>query len=316
LPQIDLNSVLRFADRQCRFMDAFTHRLARFGKQSPDKSILSACIAGWATNTGLLRMGQISDIGYNVLASFGITEPGVDGEGIFFRNSKIRVADITDGTSLTLMVGERSFRWCQATWVGAVTEASMVPSPGSPGQPGVWNSSGFVLGHTFEGIGGPGSPATEINGLSSQHTQGSNFVFADGHVQFLSVTMNHQVYMALSTRAGGEAVEGDFSCVESPSCCSSSWSAAAVTVGRRRWSCRWTKFQKRLSRSREDLWCFQQGKPIRARPVGTPTRLLRWCRRRPLVALLLALLTLTAPQIGKKYLPTAASPPAVGRAPE
>src|SRR5207248_3187101 len=25
LPQIDLNSVLRFADRQCRFMDAFTH---------------------------------------------------------------------------------------------------------------------------------------------------------------------------------------------------------------------------------------------------------------------------------------------------
>src|SRR5262249_51224475 len=69
LPQIDLNSVLRFADRQCRFMEAFTHRLARFGKQSPDKSILSACIAGWATNTGLLRMGQISDIGYTVLAS-------------------------------------------------------------------------------------------------------------------------------------------------------------------------------------------------------------------------------------------------------
>ena len=30
LPQTDLNSVLRFADRQCRFMDAFTHRLGPF----------------------------------------------------------------------------------------------------------------------------------------------------------------------------------------------------------------------------------------------------------------------------------------------
>jgi prepilin-type processing-associated H-X9-DG protein len=108
------------------------------------------------------------------------------------------------------MVGERSFRWCQATWVGAVTDASMVPPPGSPGQPGVWNSSGFFLGHTFEGIGGPGSPGTEINGFASQHTHGSNFVFADGHVQFLSVSMDHQIYKALSTRAGGEAAGGDF----------------------------------------------------------------------------------------------------------
>jgi TnpA family transposase len=69
LMQTDLNSVLRFADRQCQFMDAFTHCLARFAKQSPDKSILSACIAGWATNTGLARMGQISDIPYHILAS-------------------------------------------------------------------------------------------------------------------------------------------------------------------------------------------------------------------------------------------------------
>src|SRR5262249_23170746 len=40
----------------------------------------------------------------------------------------------------------------------------------------------------------------------------------------------------------------------------------------------------------EDLWRFQQGKPIRARPVGAPARLLRWCRRKPLIATLLLLL--------------------------
>jgi TnpA family transposase len=69
LPQTDINSVLRFADRQCRFMDAFTHRLDRFGKQSPDKSALSASLVGWGTNTGIPRMGQISDIGFHTLMS-------------------------------------------------------------------------------------------------------------------------------------------------------------------------------------------------------------------------------------------------------
>jgi hypothetical protein len=63
LPQTDINSVLRFADRQCRFMDAFTHRLGRFAKQSPNKPGLIASLVGWGTNTGIPRMGQISDIG-------------------------------------------------------------------------------------------------------------------------------------------------------------------------------------------------------------------------------------------------------------
>jgi prepilin-type processing-associated H-X9-DG protein len=134
----------------------------------------------------------------------------VDGEGIFFRNSNVTIADITDGTSQTMMVGERSFRWCQATWVGSVMDASMVPPPGSPALAGEWNGCGFVLGHTFEGSGGPGSPGTEVNGFSSQHTGGSNFLFADGHVQFIQMSMDHPVYKALSTRAGGEVVGGEY----------------------------------------------------------------------------------------------------------
>ena len=156
-------------------------------------------------------VGAICDVASaSYVGVFGVTEPGVDGEGIFFRNSAVKIADITDGTSQTLMVGERSFRWCQATWTGVIPGASMVPPPGSPASAGEWNSAGFVLGHTFEGTGGPGSPGTEVNGFSSRHTQGSNFLFADGHVQFLHESVDHQVYKALSTRAGGEAIGGDY----------------------------------------------------------------------------------------------------------
>jgi WD40 repeat protein len=43
----------------------------------------------------------------------------------------------------------------------------------------------------------------------------------------------------------------------------------------------------------EDLRRFQEGKPVMARPVGLITQLARACRRRPLVALLLALLTVS-----------------------
>jgi prepilin-type processing-associated H-X9-DG protein len=157
-----------------------------------------------------LPAGAVCDVAAaSYVGMFGVSEPGVDGEGIFFRGSKVRIGDVTDGTSQTLMVGERSYNWGQATWVGSVTDASLVAPPGSPPQ-GFFGAANFVLGHTFEGTGGPGSPGTELNGFASRHPQGANFLFADGHVQFLATSMDHTIYKALSTRAGGETIGGDY----------------------------------------------------------------------------------------------------------
>jgi hypothetical protein len=49
LPPTDINSVLCFANRQCGFMDALTHRLGRYAKQSPNKPVLIASLVGWGT---------------------------------------------------------------------------------------------------------------------------------------------------------------------------------------------------------------------------------------------------------------------------
>ena len=46
---------------------------------------------------------------------------GVNGDGLFFRNSKVAPRDITDGASQTIAVGEPSHKLGEATWVGAVT---------------------------------------------------------------------------------------------------------------------------------------------------------------------------------------------------
>jgi prepilin-type N-terminal cleavage/methylation domain-containing protein/prepilin-type processing-associated H-X9-DG protein len=151
----------------------------------------------------------VSDVASaNYVGVFGVSEPGVDGEGIFFRNSKVSFREITDGTSQTLIVGERSFRWGPATWVGAVTKASLYPAPDSPSARIVDNASGMTLGHTSEGP--PNASGIECNNFSSAHSDGANMLFADGHVQFIPTTIDRLVFRYLSTRAGGESITGDY----------------------------------------------------------------------------------------------------------
>ncbi len=143
----------------------------------------------------------------NYVGVYGTTEPGVNGDGIFFRGSKVRIEDIRDGTSSTLMVGERSFDLGPATWPGVVTSASLFPLPGSKTWPVVNDASGMVLGHTGDGYG-PGDPNSFVNQFASRHAAGANFLFADGHVAFLPLSIDYPTYRALSTRAGGEIIMG------------------------------------------------------------------------------------------------------------
>jgi prepilin-type processing-associated H-X9-DG protein/prepilin-type N-terminal cleavage/methylation domain-containing protein len=144
---------------------------------------------------------QIAEVASaNYAGVFGVTEPGVEGDGIFFRNSKIGFNDIPDGTAQTLLVGERTVRLGPTTWVGSVTGATIyAPQSG----PQVEDGSGMVLGQANHP---PGSPNCELNEFGSRHAGGANFAFADGHVAFIPTSIAQSVFHALATRAGGETV--------------------------------------------------------------------------------------------------------------
>ena len=182
----------------------------------------------WTTSDSetWMYMGQvysasqpICDVaGANYVGVYGIGEPGVNGDGVFYRGSFTQPGDITDGSSQTLCVGERSTNINlgrgQATWVGAIPGAafwSCAPNPFETdgGTCVREDGSGMILGHTGEGHG-PGDPTGDVNQFLSRHGRGSYFAYCDGHVRYLRNEMNYQVYKALSTRADGEVVSDEY----------------------------------------------------------------------------------------------------------
>jgi len=124
-------------------------------------------------------------------------------EGILSPMSCVRIAQVTDGTSQTLMLGERivqpgglsSLPFVSA-WCGQVAFAdeydlrsvpTLLPDPNHP-------------------INGS---LTDPNCFGSRHQVGANFVLADGSCQFLNDSIDLQVFTALGTPSGGETVTID-----------------------------------------------------------------------------------------------------------
>jgi prepilin-type N-terminal cleavage/methylation domain-containing protein len=123
--------------------------------------------------------------------------------GAFLRAVKgFRSAQITDGLSNTLFVGDRSSRLSYSTWVGGPTGA-LNPFLLAPGNFG----AEVTLLMCHAGPTGPNTPGVfDADSTMSPHRLGVPFVFGDSSVHFLNNSIDISVWMALATRAGGERI--------------------------------------------------------------------------------------------------------------
>lgn len=141
---------------------------------------------------------------------------GVGGRGAFYRNSKTRSADVTDGLSNTIFVGERSGNHSPSTWTGAVAGArcpawmaSQPPSPYEPPPSPAYDNADFGEALVFAHCNQTHMPSADFpiydpDTYYSMHSGGANFLFGDGSVHFLTTNMDPATYQALGTIDGGE----------------------------------------------------------------------------------------------------------------
>lgn len=111
------------------------------------------------------------------------------------------LADIVDGASSTLLLGEQRYSY-DATydesstnaWCGIVTFADTITT----------DSIVHQRANTFTQINNFGSGARTF---SSRHPGGASFAFADGHVKLLSNNIDVDTYAGLGTANGDELIE-------------------------------------------------------------------------------------------------------------
>jgi len=138
--------------------------------------------------------------------------------GCFYRNSAVRLTDLTDGTSHTALVADRACGITQGTWAGAVPGARMRLGPKNPANainPNMdYDPDLFSLVHANvinatnaqSDDGGTDDP-------SSFHAGGVNVLLGDGHVAFVRnlggvkgspPPADRLAFWAMGTRADGD----------------------------------------------------------------------------------------------------------------
>jgi prepilin-type processing-associated H-X9-DG protein len=140
-------------------------------------------------------------MGYTWSPDHGNTVQPQEVRGIFNRlGATITLPSVTDGTSNTIMVGEclpshydhlQSNAWWHFN--GGVNMVGTLPPINA-------RSDGSNCSDTTRST--PNNWSFSM-GFKSNHTNGANFVFADGSVRFVSQSIDHRTYQLLGCRNDG-----------------------------------------------------------------------------------------------------------------
>jgi prepilin-type processing-associated H-X9-DG protein len=126
-------------------------------------------------------------------------------EGVFPINASRGIAHITDGTSSTILIGEDAGR--PELWrKGNRVDGLVLSGAGWASRNLLWGRGATPDGTAF--FGPCAVNCTNDREVYSFHSGGANVVLADGHVRFLSASIDIRIFARLVTRDGGEVVSG------------------------------------------------------------------------------------------------------------
>jgi prepilin-type N-terminal cleavage/methylation domain-containing protein/prepilin-type processing-associated H-X9-DG protein len=141
-----------------------------------------------------------SPTGNDAYATDGILGQYQDASGSVTTGHHVRLTDITDGTSSTLMVGEMSMQL-----PSGVPNAYRSWVRGQNGGCGTTKNVTYPINSTFYN----NSNNFDDISFGSNHTGGCNFALADGSVRFINQNINMNIYKAIASIKSGEIASPD-----------------------------------------------------------------------------------------------------------
>ncbi|MCH9655660.1 MAG: DUF1559 domain-containing protein [Planctomycetes bacterium] len=140
-------------------------------------------------------------------------------DGPFFRNSRTKLRDITDGSTNTVFLGEHSSKLSDKTWVGVVPGAFTHPRFSTP-ENGPDAAATLTLVHAgpsggelditgFPIIHPTNFPTFHVGQMFSEHTGGGHVCMGDGSVRFVSENIDLLLWAELASIGEGEVI-GEF----------------------------------------------------------------------------------------------------------
>ena len=147
-----------------------------------------------------------------------------DNNGVFFLNSHVSLADITDGPAYTIFAGEFIGRspllgWAVGTraslrntgWrINTLDPYPAATAPMTNMTPGFGTSPyGGNLAEVESLIRDGQVPESYVGGFLSHHQGMANFLFGDGSVRGLTERIDPHVFRSLGHRADGNLISGD-----------------------------------------------------------------------------------------------------------
>lgn len=180
------------------------------------RDLSSNLLATLGRSTYVANAGQEEPWGETVEEYQGIAD------GPLYRNSRTRIADVSDGLSHTVFLGEHHPVLSDKTWVGVVPGAMVCANQPNRFPLAECDFAATLLNvHSgpskseidpvlgFAPIHPPNSPLSSVCQMYSEHVGGAFVAMGDGGVRWISATIHQPTWAAMSSSAKGDLVGDD-----------------------------------------------------------------------------------------------------------